>query len=191
MKSKLLFFLFTLIFALSSISFAQKAMIETNEKSIITTISAVGNNEVFTENGTLKFSEIKEVLFEVYYSKFISLYTKLQNKVPVKFGDGTDLGQASKDPVPMVINDLVSYSDSYPEDFLIKGSKSGLIGMGLIGLGSIVGILGLGSEEGGEAGIVGGVLAIMGVGFIADGWSKIGKAGKAMKAEKAKKNKSN
>ncbi len=190
MKIKLLLTLLTLIFTLSSASFAQKARIETNEKSLITIISAVSNDEVFTENGNLKFSEIKEVLFEVYDSKFLSLYTKLQVKVPVKFGDGTDLGQAIKDPIPMVINDLSSYSDSYPEDFLIKGSKSALTGMGLIGLGSILGILGA-SSEGGEASIVGGVLGVVGVGFIADGWSKIGKAGKAMKAEKAKKNKSN
>lgn len=190
MKSKLLFFLAIFIFALFSISFAQKARIETNEKSIITIISAVSNDELFTENGNLKFSEIKEVLFEVYESKFLSLYTKLQGKVSVKFGDGTNLGEASKEPIPMVINDLSSYSDSYPEDFLIKGSKSALTGMGLIGLGSIVGVLGA-SSEGGEASIAGGVLAIVGVGFIADGWSKIGKAGKAMKAEKEKKNKSN
>lgn len=181
------------LLTLSASSFAQKAKIEVNDKSIITIISAIGNDEIFTEIGNLKFSEIKEILFEVYESKYSSLYAKLQIKVPVKFGDGTGIGEMSKASIPIVVNDLSNYSDSSPEDYLIKGSKSALIGMGLTGLGAVVAIIGANSEigENGEASIAGGVLALVGVGFVADGWSKIGKAGKTMKSEKAKKNKSN
>jgi hypothetical protein len=92
MKNKTILLISFCFFLISISGYAQKAKIETNEKSIETMIQAVSNDEVFTENGNFKFSDIKEILFEVYDPKFLSLYTKLQIKVPVKFGDGTDLG---------------------------------------------------------------------------------------------------
>jgi len=175
-------------FLISISGYAQKAKIETNEKSVITVISAVGNDEIFTEIGNLKFSEIKEILFETYDSKYLSIYTKIQIKVPVKFGDGTDLGEARKEPIPMDVKDLSSYSNSYPEDYLINASKSALTGMGLTALGGLLVIVGAGTD-GGELSIAGGISSLVGFGFIGDAWSKIGKAGKAMKAERVIKDK--
>jgi hypothetical protein len=188
MKNNNLLFLLFCFFFISISGYAQKAKIETNEKSVITVISAVGNDEIFTEIGNLKFSEIKEVLFETYDPKYSSVYTKIQTKVPVKFGDGTDLGETRKESISMDVKDLSTYSNSYPEDQLINASKSALTGMGLTVLGGILVIVGAGTD-GGELSIAGGVASLVGFGFIGDAWSKIGKAGKAMKAERVKKNK--
>lgn len=176
-----------LFFVVSFSGYAQKAKIETNGKSLITSIVAVGTNEIFTEIGTLKFSDISEIFFEKYDTSFETTYAKLQSKVSVKFGDGSDLGGKTmaleSQNEEQAVKNNSSYYQNDPEDYLIKGSRSALVGIGLTGVGIILAAVG-GGEETTYAGIG---LGLVGLGLTIDAWSKIGKAGRAMKAERQNK----
>lgn len=198
MKSSILTVLILLFLGFAFEAFPQKAKLEANKESILANISAVSNEEVFTDGGNFKFSEINGIFFEKYDPVFLSIYSKLQIKVPVKFGDGSPLvvsdstefqpkdqnaGQADlKKSTTVDFKSLQNLKDS-PENHLIKASKSGLTGIGLSFLGILVSAVG--ASEGNEGITIAGlVVSAAGIAYIVDGWSKIGDAGKAMKAER-------
>lgn len=177
--------------------FSQKAKIELKEKSLIVNLSAVSSDEVFTDAGNFKFSEIKGIVFEKYEASYQSVYSKLQIRVPIKFGDGSPLdistaaeftedtrGQtAISINEPISLKEFTADSTIYPEYHLVKGSKSAFTGMALSFLGIV--LVGVGSASGdGSVVIAGAVAGITGIGFTLDAWSSIGRAGKAMKAER-------
>jgi hypothetical protein len=176
-----------LFFVVSLSGYAQKAKIETNGKSVITSIVAVGANEIFTEIGTFKFSDISEIFFEKYDPSFETTFAKLQLKVSVKYGDGSDLGGKTmaleSQPEELAAKNKSSNYQDDPEDYLIKASRSALVGIGLTVVGGILAAVGGGEE----ISYAGGALGLIGFGLTIDAWSKIGKAGRAMKAERQNK----
>jgi hypothetical protein len=185
-----------LFFAFSLTGYSQKANIEMKDKTVTTSILAFGDDEIFTENGNFKFSEISQIIFEKFDPAFQSTYSKLKNKVSISFGNRPDIEKTT--PNPNSISELLTNKDLsdiaqiYPEDYLIKGSRSALTGIALSGLGVILTVVGASTGDGGEElSIAGGALGIVGLGFVIDGWAKTGKAGKAMKAERLKKKQSN
>jgi len=177
-----------LFFAFSLTGYSQKANIEMKDKTVTTSILAFGDNGIFTENGNFKFSEISQIIFEKFDPAFQSTYSKLKNKVSISFGNRPDIEKTNH----VTNKDLSDKAQIYPEDYLIKGSRSALTGIALSGLGVILTVVGASTGDGGEElSIAGGALGIVGLVFVIDGWAKTGKAGKAMKAERLKKKQSN
>ena len=185
-----------LFFAFSFTGYSQKANIKIKNKTVTTSILEFGDNGIFTDNGYFLFSEINQIIFEKFDSEFQSTYSTLENKVSISFGNRPDIEKTT----PIIIKELSDKAQIYPEDYLIKGSRSALTGIALSGLGVILTVVGASADEGYEGlfgyggeelSIAGGALGIVGLGFVIDGWVKIGKAGKAMKAERLKKKQSN
>lgn len=182
MKNLILLSFFLL---LNSFAFAQKAKIITQNREVVTNISAFGNKELFTESGNFKFSEILKVVFEIETDRSRYLAERLKDSFPIEFGDGTNLGKIEEQEFDSINQSLIKQQGNLDSgDYLIKASKSGLIS---IGIGVATGIATIAT-----GGTFPAILAIGGVGsfgFIIDAWSKIGKAGKARKMEiKAEKN---
>jgi hypothetical protein len=185
-----------LFFAFFLTGYSQKANIEMKDKTVTTSILEFGDNGIFTDNGYFLFSEISQIIFEKFDPAFQSTYSNLKNKVSISFGNRPDIEKTT--PNPDAISELLKIKELsdkvqiYPEDYLIKGSRSALTGIALSGLGVILAVVGAGTDDvGEELSIVGGALGIGGLGLVIDGWVKIGKAGKAMKAERLKKKQSN
>jgi hypothetical protein len=177
-----------LFFAFFLTGYSQKANIEMKDKTVTTSILEFGDNGIFTDNGYFLFSEISQIIFEKFDPAFQSTYSNLKNKVSISFGNRPDIEKTT----PIIISDLSDKAEMYPEDYLIKGSRSALTGIALSGLGVILVVVGAGTDDvGEELSIVGGALGIGGLGLVIDGWAKTGKAGKAMKAERLKKKQSN
>jgi hypothetical protein len=170
--------LLTILILVPFFTYAQKAKIITSEREVVTTISAIGSDELFTESGNFKFSSILKIIFEQDTDQTRYAAEKLKKAFPIEFGNGTDLGKIDGKIIEANPNSLLSTSGEDSGDYLIKASKSGLISIGIgvaAGVATVV-----------TGGTIPAIAAIGGVGsfgFLIDAWSKIGKAGKARKKE--------
>lgn len=169
--------IFTLIFSLASlIGYGQEIKIIQADKEIETSIIATSSDQIFTEAGNFKISEIEKIIFKTYNSNQLSLYNDLLQKIPIEFEDGFVLDQQSIDAEIQAYNlRLVTGSDQY----LIQASNNALLGLGI----PIVGIGVAYLTEIPEVGIASGII---GFGLQIVAWTKIRKAGQAMKKETIK-----
>jgi hypothetical protein len=181
MKTKItLLSILTLILVIGN-TFAQKAKIMTSQKEVVTVISAIGEKEIYTESGVIKFKEIEKIIFENFDPKTDAIYSKLSKYFPIEYGDGTNLGGIDSQIFTNPTQIENSTNIEYPEDNLIKGSRSGLLSLG-IGVATAVAAVATGGTVPAIA-IVGGLGSFS---LLVDAWAKIGKAGKMMKAERKK-----
>ncbi|QYH37617.1 hypothetical protein GYM62_01915 [Algoriphagus sp. NBT04N3] len=176
-KFKMILFAFFMLIQINSL--AQKAKIITQDKEIITVISALSKTDLFTDYGTLKISDLKKIIFETRDDQSIYVSEKLAGKIEIEFGDGTNLGEIDGYVAPKKEPVFSKFPEKEPEELLISASRSGLLSIGIGVVAGAVTIITGGTVP--AIGIVGGIGSF---GFLVDAWSKIGKAGKAMKKEK-------
>jgi hypothetical protein len=167
--------IFTLIFSLASlIGYGQEIKIKLADKEIETSIVATSSDQLFTNAGNFRFSEIEKITFKAYDSSQLSLYNDLLRKVEIEFEDGQELDSDSIYAMMDQYNKaLLLGSDQY----LIQASNNALLGIGipLVGLGVVY--LTETPEIGIASGIIGGALII-------SAWIKVRRAGQALKREK-------
>jgi hypothetical protein len=182
MKTKFTLLSVIIIFLVLGNTFAQKAKIKTSKAEVVTVISALGEKEIYTESGVIPIAEIEKIIFEKFEAQFESQYAKLSKFFPVEYGDGTNLGKVEGQvfSIPSQTIDP-SLTIIYPEDYLLKASKSGLLSLGVGAATGIAIVATAGAFP--VIAVVGGIASLS---FLVDGWSKIGKAGKMMKNERRK-----
>jgi hypothetical protein len=182
MKTKSSLLSIIILFLVLGNTFAQKAKIKTSKAEVVTVISGIGEKEIYTESGVIPIAEIEKIIFEKFESQFESQYAKLSKFFPVEYGDGTNLGgvdgQVFSNPTQPL---SPSSTIIYPEDYLIKASKSGLLSVGIFSATGIAIVATAGAFP--VIVVVGGIMSLS---FLVDGWAKLGKAGKMMKDERRK-----
>ena len=157
--------------------FSQEVKIKVGEKEIETSIIATSSDQLFTNTGNFRFSEIEKIIFKVYESSRLDLYNELMQNVEIEFEDGQELDSDTVYSLMDQYNkNLLIGSDQY----LIQASNNALLGIGIPLVG--VGVMYLTEipEIGIASGVIGGVLII-------SAWLKVRKAGQALKKEKAAK----
>jgi hypothetical protein len=169
---KLIFSITLMFFFLNG--FSQEIKITQADKEIETSFIAMSSDQIFTDAGNFRFSEIEKITFKAYDINRLSIYNDLLQKIPVEFQDGFKLDTKSIDSEMQAYNmRLVTGSDQY----LIQAANNALIGIAIP-------LVGIGVMYLTDIPAIGIASGIIGSGLIVVAWIKIRKAGQALKQEK-------